>query len=140
MQCPKCHNAAPDFHTSEGVTLNFCNGCHGLWFDKGELALYCETESDMPHLDDLIAHAQKTTYTCPRPVCAQTALVEVPYMAGEELHVDWCPTCHGAWLDAGELPKAEQLATRFESHIARLQRAISELQQAGYHLIDIKRL
>jgi Zn-finger nucleic acid-binding protein len=73
---------------------------------------------------------------CPR--CAQASLVELPYMAGEALRVDWCPSCRGAWLDAGELPKVELLATRFESYVSRLQRTISELQQAGYSILHIR--
>lgn len=136
MQCPKCHHAAADFRTSEGITVNFCRGCHGLWFDKGELALYCETESDLPHLDQLLPQAQATSYPCPS--CAHTTLVELPYMVGADLQVDWCPHCHGAWLDAAELPKVERLATRLDSHVARLQRAMDELQRAGYSLLGFR--
>jgi Zn-finger nucleic acid-binding protein len=133
MQCPKCHAAAADFHTSEGVTVNFCRGCSGLWFEKGELALYCETDSDLPHLEQLLPQAQTTAYACPH--CASTRLVELPYMAGADLQVDWCPHCQGAWLDARELPKVERLATQFDSHTARLRRTVDELQRAGYNIV-----
>ncbi len=130
MQCPKCASEAPDFNTSDGVVLNFCNGCSGLWFDHGELALYCETESDVPNLRVLIPQAQPTAYACPRG--CDTQLVELPYMPGEAVLIDWCPACHGSWLDAKEIMKIEQLATRHESHATRLKRGIRQLEDAGY--------
>ena len=137
MQCPKCQSPAADFNTSEGIMVNFCGGCKGLWFDAGELALYCETESDVPQLSTRLAQARLTTFRCPR--CPQTSLTELPYLEGEEVLIDWCPSCHGAWLDAGEIRKIETLASRFESHTARLKRAMTELEQAGYTVIGARR-
>jgi Zn-finger nucleic acid-binding protein len=136
MQCPKCQSSAVDFNTSEGVLVNFCEGCKGLWFDAGELALYCETERDVPHIAALLGKARATAFACPR--CLHTRLVELPYMGGEAVLIDWCPACRGAWLDAGELKKVEHLATRFESHTARLKRAVSELAQAGYRVVGVR--
>lgn len=137
MQCPKCQSPAVDFNTSEGVTVNFCSTCKGLWFDAGELALYCETESDVPQLTTRIASARPTAFLCPR--CPQTSLAELPYMEGEEVLIDWCPACRGAWLDVGELRNVERLAARYENHIARLKRAVAELEQAGYSVIGMRR-
>jgi Zn-finger nucleic acid-binding protein len=137
MQCPKCQNHAPDFNTKEGVMVNFCDACHGLWFDQGELALYCETQTDVPHIASLVHQAQATAYSCPR--CLDRTLVELPYMAGEDVLIDWCPVCHGAWLDPKELGKIERLATRFETHTARLNRGIAQLEQAGYTILGIRR-
>lgn len=135
MQCPKCQQHAADFRTSEGVTVNFCQGCKGLWFERGELALYCETPQDLPHLDTLLAQAQPTAFHCSK---CQKALLTLPYMAGEDLYIEWCPQCHGVWVDAGELPKIERLATRLESGLARAQRAMRELQRAGYQVIGTR--
>lgn len=130
MQCPKCAGAATDFRTSEGVVVNFCGDCHGLWFDQGELALYCETQRDLPALETLLPQAHATVYACPR--CADTRLVELPYFAGDDLLIDWCPGCRGAWLDAREIMKVETLAARYEDHTVRLRRGVQQLAAAGY--------
>ena len=130
MQCPKCASEAADFQTSEGVVVNFCPGCLGLWFDQGELALYCETAEDLPHLDALMPQARPTTYACPR--CQTSQLVELPYFPEDALLVDWCPGCHGAWLDAKEVIKIEDLAARRENHTVRLRRGVQQLVDAGY--------
>ncbi len=136
MQCPKCQQQATDFRTSEGVAVNFCQGCKGLWFEQGELALYCETPTDLPQLDRLLAQAKPTAFHCPK--CQQTPLTALPYIEGEELSVEWCASCHGVWVDAGELPKIERLATRFESGLVRAQRALRELQRAGYQVMGTR--
>ena len=138
MQCPKCQSNAPDFNTAEGVLLNFCNGCSGLWFDEGELALYCETEHDVPDLDALLSQARATSFACPR--CQDERLMELPYFAGEDVLIDWCPACHGAWLDQQELGKIETLATRYENHTERFRRGIAQLEQAGFQIIEAKRV
>lgn len=136
MQCPKCQGDASDFNTAEGVVVNFCRGCRGLWFDQGELALYCETERDVPDLNTLLQQAHQTPYSCPR--CHDRQLQELPYMAGEEVWIDWCPACRGAWLDHGEIGKIECLASRYESHTARLCRGIAQLAEAGFQIISVK--
>jgi Zn-finger nucleic acid-binding protein len=136
MQCPKCQSDAPNFDTAEGVQVNFCNGCKGLWFDQGELALYCETEQDVPDLDNLLSQAKSTSYACPR--CQDATLMELPYFAGEAVLIDWCPACHGAWLDPHELGKIETLATRYENHTERIRRGITQLEQTGFQIISVK--
>lgn len=108
MQCPKCQDTAEDFQTSAGVTVNFCQGCKGLWFDEGEFARYCQTASDLAHLTSRLQEAHPTSFTCPR--CLHSLLLEIPYQKGGALLIDWCPACHGVWLDAGELQHIQRLA------------------------------
>ena len=41
--CPKCNKETlEDFNTAEGVVVDFCTGCKGVWFDSGELELLLE--------------------------------------------------------------------------------------------------
>ncbi len=37
MNCPKCDIELNEMDFSEGVTLDFCGSCKGLWFDAGEV-------------------------------------------------------------------------------------------------------
>ena len=50
MQCPKCKGELREIDSSEGVKLDFCGSCKGLWFDAGEVADYFELAQDIPDL------------------------------------------------------------------------------------------
>ena len=113
MQCPKCQSPADDLHTSAGITVNFCRGCKGLWFDPGELTRYCPAESVTRHLPARLKTARPTSLYCPR--CTDTLLAELPYQEGRDILIDCCPVCYGVWLDAGELLQVQQLARAVQS-------------------------
>jgi Zn-finger nucleic acid-binding protein len=36
MRCPRCEGAL-DEREREGVTIDVCRGCRGVWLDRGEL-------------------------------------------------------------------------------------------------------
>ena len=94
--CPKCAKPMHEW-TSKGVTLDHCQPCQGLWFEEGELSRHiqnmgaqiCERESRDPHL---------TPYPCPR--CRGSHLVEGVL---QSIRVDACASCHGMFLDLGEV-------------------------------------
>lgn len=37
MRCPRCETAELEEHEREGVTVDACRACRGLWLDRGEL-------------------------------------------------------------------------------------------------------
>ena len=37
MNCPRCETATLDEREREGVTIDVCKSCRGLWLDRGEL-------------------------------------------------------------------------------------------------------
>ena len=37
MKCPRCDNAALDERERNGVTVDVCRSCRGVWLDRGEL-------------------------------------------------------------------------------------------------------
>jgi Zn-finger nucleic acid-binding protein len=36
MQCPRCHAHLLE-HDRDGVTIDVCSACRGVWLDRGEL-------------------------------------------------------------------------------------------------------
>lgn len=36
MNCPRCHSALAELDR-DGITLDRCNACRGIWLDRGEL-------------------------------------------------------------------------------------------------------
>ena len=37
MNCPRCASEQLDEKDREGVTIDVCRGCRGVWLDRGEL-------------------------------------------------------------------------------------------------------
>jgi Zn-finger nucleic acid-binding protein len=37
MKCPRCETSALDERERDGVTIDVCQQCRGIWLDRGEL-------------------------------------------------------------------------------------------------------
>jgi uncharacterized protein len=37
MQCPRCETSSLDERDRDGVTIDVCKACRGVWLDRGEL-------------------------------------------------------------------------------------------------------
>ncbi|MCK6633022.1 MAG: zf-TFIIB domain-containing protein [Fimbriimonadaceae bacterium] len=37
MLCPKCHDQVLVVIDREGIEVDYCGGCRGVWLDRGEL-------------------------------------------------------------------------------------------------------
>lgn len=112
MDCPKCRRSLSEFTTKEGVVMDICDNCQGLWFDRGEIAAYADLTRDIPELQAVWQDAKLTRNPCPR---CRTSLEEMHYSAKDPLLIDRCPACGGIWLDSGELEKILELAQRGNS-------------------------
>ena len=112
MNCPSC-NASLSEITHQGVTVDVCPGCRGVWLDPGELALLSDTENDLPKESDSRRTApgqglqSKTDSHCPR---CQAGFDTFEYAPGTSLYIDRCKDCEGIWLDAGELKKIRNIS------------------------------
>ena len=45
MKCPKCDGTLLEADYQH-IKIDVCNGCHGVWFDAGELAQVIEKDKD----------------------------------------------------------------------------------------------
>lgn len=137
MKCPKCgQNSLDPFGMIEGVHVDFCSGCKGIWFDEGELAFYTEMPVDVPKVAEALEKGRPTGLPCPR--CQGEDLVEVSYLPGEHLLLDVCPRCKGVFVDKGELPQVERLTTRCRGaesifHVAK------QLEAKGYQILGVRK-
>ncbi len=103
MICPKCGEYL-EAVVKNGVLIDYCNTCRGVWFDLSEL----ETMSDKieqfnfvePRLEYLkIAETYEEQRPCPR--CAEK-MMKVK-MRDKPPVIDCCPNNHGYWFDEAEL-------------------------------------
>ncbi|HVN74958.1 MAG TPA: zf-TFIIB domain-containing protein [Thermoanaerobaculaceae bacterium] len=102
MDCPVCHEPLI-VAEREGIELDACPWCHGLWFDAGELALLAETLGRTLSVGEGGAIAAGPTAEKPRP-CPRCdkAMEKVTLGQSPRVLLDRCPS-HGLWFDHGEL-------------------------------------
>ena len=111
MDCPKCVGKLEE-KTVENVKIDVCWVCEGIWFEAGELDKVLQADShdfktiDLSRADfdgagvgpEIKAEINTKTATCPR--CAGVTMEKVKM---RHTWVDMCPSCHGTWLDSGEI-------------------------------------
>lgn len=135
--CPVCKtDTLYDFNTSEGVLLDFCDKCQGVWFDRGEVAEYVDLAEDVPDLERALSAATPSHLACPK---CKTDMQRFQYTPEAPLIVDRCPNCQGVWLDRGELHALDGIADRLESPKTRIFRALKSLEDRGYKPIAVMR-
>jgi Zn-dependent protease with chaperone function len=103
MKCPKCPEKVlePRF-TRQGVEVDICLGCEGVWLDKGEIFYFTKRPEEISIvLKEAEGKAIPTQYLSPR---TGGPMVELPLFGGE-LRVDLCKGSGGLWFDGGELKK-----------------------------------
>ncbi len=105
--CVKC-NSILDKATFEGLEVDLCPKCGGLWLDRGEITRAAKLpEAELARLRGLLTGKKgpppvPTENKAPCPACPGS-LSEVVLGA---VHVDYCNKCHGLFLDKGELQDA----------------------------------
>jgi Zn-finger nucleic acid-binding protein len=106
--CPKC-GATLDLYSLHEMKFEGCSKCHGIWLEKDELRRL-KNRFDVGQLHWLNAEvdsiekaaAKSCVACCPKRDGGQ--LVSVRF-GKSSVNIDWCPTCHGLWLDHDEFYK-----------------------------------
>lgn len=102
MKCPKCASALAPVRV-EGVEVDRCVGCHGIWFDARELERLREIPA-AEAVDDGDPRVGRRFNDAPRAMCPRCRVPMIRMLDGQQRHVwlERCGTCGGTWLDAGE--------------------------------------
>lgn len=104
IECPKCHTSMKQIDV-EGVVVDRCQKCGGLWFDalekdkllsdrKAVDAIDTDPSGIGRHLDAM------TNIACPRD---RSTLVRTSDPQQRHIHYESCTVCGGLFLDPGEL-------------------------------------
>lgn len=105
MICPNCKKQDFDKAIFNGVEVDYCVNCLGIWFDDDELRqAKDERDENLSWLDvDLWHDKTKLTVSKGERLCpyCRMPLYEVFY-GDSDIKVDLCNLCHGLWLDRGE--------------------------------------
>ncbi len=109
LDCPHCRHHALEPLRHENVRIDACVHCGGVWFDSNELDIvlrrydpnYCREGSIAKTLGQRVGGTPKK---CPR---CKVSLATYEFEQGSDLKIDVCHSCHGVWLDKGELDHAK---------------------------------
>ncbi len=138
MDCPKCVGklqkttvtsfTAPEHPEvggragKQGLEVDRCFSCGGIWFDHGELERYLKarlTILDSPAVGgELDQHLDAKEAHCPR--CSH-AMRKAPAPRSQDVTMDMCGGCGGVWLDSTEVDRLERASTTLEGFMEFLR-------------------
>lgn len=107
MKCPKC-SAAMERVTVDGIEVDRCIACHGIWLDLGEVE---KLRAKAGQVDTGESSAGKTAkagvVNCPR---CNTRMIEMVVLNHPHIRYESCKICYGVYFDAGEFREASGTA------------------------------
>jgi len=103
--CPACGKNLNEY-TIFSMRFEGCPACKGIWLIKDELrGLKNKVEhGSLRWLNDEIENVDKTSVISTNRACVKCKNVKmVSVLFGKSsIVIDWCPQCHGTWLDKNE--------------------------------------
>jgi len=102
LECPRCWVAMKKEEVDvlgPNIIIDVCPKCQGVWFDNNELKKILGDRKLANYLTKHIGTQSESKLVCPR--CG--GLMDLEY--AEDVEIDVCLNCNGAWLDIGELER-----------------------------------
>jgi Zn-finger nucleic acid-binding protein len=145
--CPDCRSTLKP-ETFQGIELDICEICAGIWFDMGELRRLMDSEErSLIKTEDCV---KPTTDSRPKRsdlprLCPRCRL---PMSSHRYMHVSFiwlegCERCSGIWVEEGELQQIEEwLVNREQFAASRPEHllAVDQYEQEHVRQVDQKRI
>jgi uncharacterized protein len=131
-RCPVCGSTL-NRYTIFSLNFEGCPKCKGIWLFRDELRQLKNRVADgslrwlnaeIENIDK--ASAIPTKRPCPK--CKTVNLISVIF-GHSSIVVDWCPKCHGIWLDGGEF---DAITAYLRDELAYAQPKELEREAAAY--------
>lgn len=152
MYCPRCKTRGENFELQtaklEGIEVDICKNCGGIWFDKEELGEATKVSPvEIQKLTTLLEEnknvdkIEDTELQCPK---CNIPMFKYRYMYTSNIYIDSCERCEGIWIDKGELiqiinylEEASKVDPEKEATIlARVKQIKFEYEQREKEFID----
>ncbi len=101
MACPNCNceNLA-SILTQQGIEVDYCPTCRGIWLDKGEIYYFTKTPTYLKqNLEEALKNPLPSNRLSPK---TNSPLIKIVLFG---INLDYCTQTEGIWLDEGELEK-----------------------------------
>lgn len=127
MKCPDCPEVDLEAQfTQEGVQVDQCPRCRGLWLEEGEIFYFTNNRRRMSKAIEVgMTHAQPSSRLSPK---TGQPMHEWPLFAGkpEKLQLDTCLETGGIWLQSGELEKISKAIKGRAQFSIHIDKTVSE--------------
>lgn len=112
MECPNCKdNKLAVVMTKQGMQVDFCPRCEGVWLDKNEIYHFAKSPSDLKTKMEEAMKIQKPSSRI-SPASGKP-MVELPILGGA-INIDYCLESEGIWLDKGEINKLSAIKSKIQ--------------------------
>lgn len=150
MKCLNCHRPllnVQESHFFRRLTYDVCDGCGGMWLDRGELdKIAFQTPGSVEASSVNMLHEELKI--APHPYepfppkclhCTDQTMVKMHFMGEARILLDYCEKCGGLWVDGGELTKINQYIHWFDSKAkpSKFGRFLHHAHSSFFHRIDI---
>jgi hypothetical protein len=110
----------------DGVEVDHCLSCAGIWLDSGELELLTRQPDASRVIESALEDGKRGSGTRRCPICKKK-MDCVMIGSNHEIEIDRCTRNHGIWFDRGEL---EQIAALLDD---RKQSAVADLLRRTFN-------
>ena len=129
MNCPACAAQLAALNV-EGLIVDVCRGCGGIWFDNFELDKVDEAHESLGQA--LLAFefggrppVISNKRACPK--CPGITMLQHRFSPDKPVMIDECPACGGVWLDGGELAEIRRPAPSTDDRKQAAQRLFDRM-------------
>ncbi|MBU0547739.1 MAG: M48 family metalloprotease [Candidatus Omnitrophica bacterium] len=112
MKCPNCKDKElSPVMTQQGVEVDFCPQCEGIWLDKNEIYLFTRVPTYLKAKIDAAIKSKKNSIRL-SPIFSRP-MAELPILEGQ-INIDYCPESEGFWLDKDEINMLPAIKTKLQ--------------------------
>ena len=124
-ECPECETTMQEV-MDRGVEVDRCLQDHGVYFDRGEVGRFLESDIDSKLLAAATRQATRSDWGCPG--CRRPMVLFQNTMVAAHL----CQYCGGTWVESKYLPTIDSLLALPErTEVGRAERTQPEWVQAS---------
>jgi uncharacterized protein len=102
MNCPKCREVTMLAFTFQGIQVDRCPRCDGVWLDKDELNAILDQKLGRQIEQVSFAQAPLADDSAPAH-CFRCDRAMVDLIGAADVRFEWCEGCEGLFFDKGEI-------------------------------------
>jgi len=108
LSCPRCLDISLEEIELEGIPIDRCPRCAGLWFDNSEVGELTKLKNRLNVFESIVPPSSFGEQAAHCPRCTGVPLRQMRFgVSGREALLYRCASCLGTWVDRGEFREIE---------------------------------